>query len=147
MWYHFARPYQPLSKLGWRGIHGWWNLKDNMHEITVGTLGSRWIEIETHDTRYCWNIGCPSKTHLNTLRPRQNGRRFADDTFRRIFLNENVRVSIKISLNFVPNGPIDNIPSLVQIMAWRHPGDKPLSEPMMVILPKHIHVCVVRPQC
>ena len=48
-----------------------------------------------------------------TLRPRQNGRRFADDTFKRIFLNENVRISIKISLKFVPKGQINNIPALV----------------------------------
>ena len=81
---------------------------------------------------------------FNTLRPRQNGRRFADDTFKRIFLNKNVRISIKISLKFVPKGPINNIPSLVQIMAWRRPGDKPLSEPMMVNLLTHI--CVTRPQ-
>ena len=67
----------------------------------------------------------------NTLRPRQNGRRFADDTFKRIFLNKNVRLSIKISLKFVPKGTINNIPTLVQIMAWRRTGNKPLSEPMM----------------
>ena len=53
-------------------------------------------------------------------------------------LNENAGISIKISLKFVPKGPITNIPSLVQIMAWRRPGDKPLSEPMMVSLLKHI---------
>ena len=35
----------------------------------------------------------------------------------------------KISMKFVPKGPINNIPALVQIMAWRRPGDKPLSEP------------------
>ena len=29
-------------------------------------------------------------------------------------------------------GPINNIPALVQIMAWRRQGDKPLSEPMIV---------------
>ena len=81
---------------------------------------------------------------FNTLRPRQNGRHFADDTFKHIFLNENVRVSIKIPLKLVPKGPIDNIPALVQIMAWRRPGDKPLSEPMMVRLP--MHICVTRPQ-
>ena len=68
---------------------------------------------------------------IDTLRPRQNGRHFADDTFKRIFLNENVRITIKISLKFVPKGPINNIPALVQIMAWRWTGDKPLSEPMM----------------
>ena len=53
----------------------------------------------------------------------------ADDIFKRIFLNENVIISIKISLKFIPKGPINNIPALVQIMAWRQPGDKPLSEP------------------
>ena len=68
---------------------------------------------------------------LNTLRPRQNGRRFADDLFKCIFLNENVIISIKISLKFVPKRSINNIPTLVQIMAWRRSGDKPLSEPMM----------------
>ena len=71
-------------------------------------------------------------------------RRFAEDTSKRIFLNENVRISIKISLKFVPKGPINNIPSLVQIMAWRRSGDKSLSEPMMVSLPTHI--CVTLPQ-
>ena len=81
---------------------------------------------------------------LNTLRLRQNGRRFADDTFKRIFLNENVGISIKISLKFVPKGPINNIPALVQILAWRRSGDKPLSEPMVVSLLTHI--CITRPQ-
>ena len=95
-------------------------------------------------TRGLWNFGYPPETHLNTLRPRQNGRLFADDTFKRIVLNENVRITIKISLKFVPKGPINNNPTLVQIMAWRRPGDKPLSEPVMVNLLTHI--CVTRPQ-
>ena len=50
----------------------------------------------------------------------------------------------EISLKFVPKDPMNNIPSLVQIMAWRRPGDKPSSEPMMISLPTHI--CVTRPQ-
>ena len=66
------------------------------------------------------------------------------DIFKCIFLNENVWISIKISLKFVPKGPINNIPALVQIMACRRPGDKPLSEAMMVNLPTHI--CISRPQ-
>ena len=78
------------------------------------------------------------------VRPRENGRRFGDDNPKRIFLNENVRISIKISLKFVPKGPINNNPSLVQIMAWRRSGDKLFSEPMMVRLLTHI--CVTRPQ-
>ena len=40
-----------------------------------------------------------------------------------IFLNENVWIPIKLSLKCVPKGPINNIPALVQIMAWRRPGD------------------------
>ena len=56
---------------------------------------------------------------------------FPDDILKLIFLNEIVRISIKISLKFVPRVPINNIPALVQIMAWRRPGDKPLSEPML----------------
>ena len=82
--------------------------------------------------------------NVNTLKPRQNGRHFADDTFKRIFLNENVRIPITISLKFVFKGLISNIRSLGQIMAWRRPGDKPLSEPMMVWLPTHLSV--TRPQ-
>ena len=31
---------------------------------------------------------------VNTPRPRQNGRHFADDTFKRIFLNEKDKISI-----------------------------------------------------
>ena len=81
---------------------------------------------------------------VDMLWPRVNGRHFADDTLKRIFMNENVRISINISLKFVPNGLMNNIPALVQIMAWRRPGDKPLSEPMMVNLLTHI--CVTRPQ-
>ena len=61
---------------------------------------------------------------INTLRPRQNGRHFPDDIFKCIFLNENVSISIKISLKFVPKGPANNVPALVQIMGWRRPGDK-----------------------
>ena len=81
---------------------------------------------------------------FNTLRPRQDDHRFPNNTFERIFLNENIIILIKISLTVVLYGPINNIPSLVQIMAWRRSGDKPLSEPMMGRSPTHI--CVTRPQ-
>ena len=70
-------------------------------------------------------------SYVNTLRLRQDGRFFADAISKCIFLNEKVWISIKFSLKFVPTGPINNIPSLVQIMAWCRMGDKPLSEPMM----------------
>ena len=82
---------------------------------------------------------------INTSRPKRNGQHFADDIIKRIFFSENIWISIKISLKFVPEGPINNILALVKIMALRRPGDKPLSEPMVVSLPTH--VCVTRPQC
>ena len=72
-----------------------------------------------------------SPVTFNTLRPRQNGRHFTDNIFKCSFLNENVWILINISLKVVPKGPINNIPALVQIMAWRRIGDKPLSEPKL----------------
>ena len=85
-----------------------------------------------------------SSACVNTLRPRQNGRRFPDDNFKCILLNEKkIQISITISLKSVSKDLINIIPALVQIMAWRHPGDKPISELMMACLLTHI--CVTRP--
>ena len=122
-----------------------------MLELKLNHVSKRGHRRQTsHYPNECWLIIvtriCVTWPHcVNTLRPRQNGRHFADDTFKRIFMNENARISINISLKFVPKGLINNIPTLVQIMAWRRPGDKPLSEPMMVNLLTHI--CVTRPHC
>ena len=85
-----------------------------------------------------------TNSHWILLSSRQNSRHFPDDIFKYIFLNENAWILMKISLEFVPKGPINNIPALVQMMAWRRPGDKPLSEPMIVSL--RTHICVTRPQ-
>ena len=74
----------------------------------------------------------------------KNDRLFADDTFKRIFLTGNIRISTKNSLKFVPKGLINNIPALLLIMAWRRPGDKPLPEPMLVR--SLTHICVTWPQ-
>ena len=109
-----------------------------------------WIgESISHYLIQCWSISIlPCVTTrpqwVNTLRQRQNGRHFADNIFKCSFLNENVWIPFKISLKFVPKDPINNIPALVQIMAWRRPGDKPLSEPLMVSLTTNI--CITRPQ-
>ena len=88
---------------------------------------------------YYWN-----DLQFNTLKPRQSGHHFQDDISKCIFVSENVWISLKISLRFVPNVPTNNIPALVHIMAWHRPGDKPLSEPMVVGLLTHI--CVAQPQ-
>ena len=64
---------------------------------------------------------------IHKLRPGQNGHHFPDDILTWIFVNENLWISNNISPKFVPRDQINNIPVLVQIMAWRWPGDKPLS--------------------
>ena len=58
----------------------------------------------------------------------QNGRHFI---FKCIFMNEKLYILIRISLNFVPKGPIDNNTALVQVMAWHWSGNKALSKPIM----------------
>ena len=74
---------------------------------------------------------------INTFRRREICHLFAD-IFKCIFLNDNVQISLKISLKFVAKVQINNIPALVQIMAWCRPGDRTLSEPVMVSLLRHI---------
>ena len=63
---------------------------------------------------------------IKTLRPRQNGRHFADDIFTCVFLNENIWMQINISLKFLIKCQINNIPQLLQIMTCRRPGARPL---------------------
>ena len=55
----------------------------------------------------------------------------ADYIFKCIFVNENDKILINISLKLVPRSPIDNT-ALVQVMAWHRTGDRPLPEPMMI---------------
>ena len=81
---------------------------------------------------------------FKSLWPRQNGRQFPDDSVQCIFLNENIQFSIKTLLKDVPKGLIYNIPALVEMMAWRRPGDKLLSESKIASLLTHISV--TRPQ-
>ena len=56
---------------------------------------------------------------------------WADDIFKCIFLNKNDKIPIQISLKLVPRSAIDNKAALVQVMAWRRIGGKPLPEPIM----------------
>ena len=120
------------------------------HQKALGYLAGNQVKSEQFVSKYKRLLPCVSRDiqvfiiYFNTLKPRQDGRHFSDDIFKRIFLNQNVRIPINISLEFVPKGPINNIPALVEIMAWRRPGDKPLSETMLVSLLTHI--CVTRPQ-
>ena len=50
----------------------------------------------------------PHKRHIEA---KANGRHFRDDISKSIFLNENVRILIEISLKFVPNCQYSSIGS------------------------------------
>ena len=103
----------------------------------------------------CFEFCCCLSWIVNTMRLRQNGCHFPDNIFKCNFFNENIWITIQILLKFVLKCPMNNNPALVQIMPWRQPGNKPLSEPMMTRLPMHIcvnrlthwgrvtHICVV----
>ena len=50
----------------------------------------------------------------------------AGDNFKCIFLNENYRILIQISLKFVPRSAIGNKAALFQVMVGRWRGNKPV---------------------
>ena len=117
---------------------------NRFHICPVKYAQSCYLPYCVYSVRAKWNLdGVFITKYFNSLRSRRDRRHFADDIFKCVFLNENGWISLRISLKFVPTVRINNIPSLVQIMAWRRPGDKPLSEPMVISLPTHI--CVTRP--
>ena len=55
-----------------------------------------------------------------------------------------ILILITILLKFVPNGPINNILALLQIITRRRPGSKPLFEPVMIRSP--MLICSTQPQ-
>ena len=85
---------------------------------------------QLHLRNICIHIGF---AHLNSSPPGQNGRSFADDIFKCIFMNEKfcILIRISLSLNFGSKGPIDNKSALIWVMAWCRTGAKPLPKPML----------------
>ena len=81
----------------------------------------------------CSNVLVRKKWFLNPSTRRQNGRYFAYNIFKCIFMNEKFHIWIWIWLKFVLRGPIDNISALVQVKAWHQTGSKPLPEPMLIL--------------
>ena len=77
-------------------------------------------------------LSCTQGRWVNTLRLGQNYHHFTENIFKCIFSNEDVWISLKISLKFVPKTSINNIQA------------KPLSEPVLLISPTH--KCVTGPQ-
>ena len=125
-----------------------YNITDFIHIWISNTIISKTDVRETMGwvSSVVWARLCNryNAAYVNATRSRQNGRHFPDDNLKCIFLSENVWISIKISLKFVPRGPINNVPKLVQIMAWRRPGDKSLSE--LVVVSLLTYIWVTRPQ-
>ena len=107
---HLVTPVDPGNiKEHYDSAHNFVDILVNVSEM------ARWVPLlHAHSTTW---------QSVNTLRPRRNGHHFADDIFKHIFFNENIWILIQISLKSVPRDPINNIPALVQIMAWRRPGD------------------------
>ena len=85
------------------------NVSENLIEIHAFSFKQVHLKMASGK----WRPFCLGLNVLTLLRPRQNGRHFAYDIFKWIFLNENVWIPIKISLKFVPQCPINNIPALV----------------------------------
>ena len=80
---------------------------------------------------------CLNMWAINSSPHGQNGRHFADNIFKCIFLNEKFCTWIQISLKFVFKVPIDNKSALVQVMAWGWIGSKPLSEPVIADMQRY----------
>ena len=79
----------------------------------IGLFKQNWVVtwISNNICSFIWNLINCWCHQFNLSRPEQNGRHFADDNFRCIFVNDNFCILIKMSLKFVPNGPIDNNPA------------------------------------
>ena len=98
-------------------------MEDSTHKGPVTRKTSQCHDVILNIKRTQWDSSVGHIAFGNLAR--QDGRHFADDIFKCIFLNENASILIQISLKFIPKSPIENIPVLVQIMAWRRLGDKP----------------------
>ena len=81
---------------------------------------------------YSWIIGAINSQGINSSSPAQNGPHFVDDIFKCIFLNEKFCILIRISRKLLPKGLINDTWTMLQVMAWRRIGDKPLPEQILI---------------
>ena len=75
-----------------------------------------WAQFRYSDTCQIWKLIKESNIYfcnIDNIFNTFNGRHFPEDIFKRIFLNEDIWLLIKFSLDFVPSDPIYNIPVLV----------------------------------
>ena len=83
--------------------------------VTSSLIGCAHTQNDPCPPHNCWflSVRWASPSSSTHLPPGQNGRHFADDIFKCIFVNEKFCISVQTSLKFVPRGPIDNNPALV----------------------------------
>ena len=110
--------------------HVWWKKSfrncDSQYLVLLSAV--QWFDITK--TRQN-NIVCITTDYIQHIENETRWLTFFRRHFKRILFHEKAWISIWILLTFVPKGPINNNPALVQIMAWRRIGAKPLSEAMM----------------
>ena len=88
----------------------WWDEFSRYPIFVDGTFILHFVLLFVLRIRWRLHIGDAEPSYnFNTLWPRRNEQHFADDIFKRIFFNENIWISIKISLKLVPKGPIKDI--------------------------------------
>ena len=98
------------------------NLFQTMHTI--------WKQLYREGKITKVNSDCALFTYINSYPPTK-WPPFHRKHIHMHFVNEKLCILIKISWKFVPKGPIHNKPVLVQVMAWRQTGGKPLPEVML----------------
>ena len=132
-WYWFVRIYMHV----YHPVHSciFIEFYSSLHYIMMAWCRTAVSSLLKH-WRYCGQAQGHRCVFLHLLNSSPPGKKkmadiWADDNFRCIFLNENDKIPIRISLKFVPRRPIDITPALVQVMAWRRTGDKPLPGTML----------------
>ena len=96
-----------------------WMLQDLTDDKSTLVQEMAWCRQATsYYLNHCWPrsptpYGVTRPQWVNSSPPEQNGRYFTDNIFKCIFINEKFCILIKISLRFVPKGPIVNISVLV----------------------------------
>ena len=114
-------------------------LGTNFNEILIGIQTFSFKKMHLKMSSAKWRLFCLGLNVL-TLLPQH---KMATDIFKSFSWMKSFLISIPISPKFVPNGPIVNKSALVQVMAWRRTGDKPLPDPINVD-PVHWHICSSR---
>ena len=72
------------------------------------------MDLMKHNIAQTQGRGMISNANIvNTSHLGQNGHHFADDIFICIFVKEKFCILIKVSLKFIPKGPIENNPAFV----------------------------------